>query len=840
MSGTGLSERKMKQVLLLYRFNPYRNRRIIRYTSTEEYIGNPNNESGHINAGSYLSVPYPVNFAYRDGVNTSMKVNLGGWDTPDYLLIISRENNQDIIESRWFVMDADFRSGNLAELQLRRDMIADYYSEVLEAPCFVEKATLNPFDPFIFNAENITVNEIKQSEELLQDRSKCAWVVGYINPTEATAGTISAKESIEVDAAYASKAQFEEAFTSLGVYNYIKFPANTQDLPTTASSKENVVDFYGLVLALDRTNYTAPELKRYGKVFYTWHPGETPERAWYETYHTAAEIHSASDVDSVNAAPYKTTIPGLWSSITNNRIKNDLADVQDLLESGIDTYLDLHREVQTLSGYNNKKVKIGDVYYQFKLHSDIISEEGDEIDINTTANNNIVRALNSMSCWDSVDSITTDYGAWASVFAREYTLEAEVISTAGVAITLTGNERACAKLPYKVFCIPYSNNGTIKMRYNGGSLNMTGDLALSVAKAFSMQFTGAQALYDIQLLPYCPDPAIIYGDHDILLPSNNTKTTIVTDGAETPTTIGYIYWCADNTGSFDITKNITVENVKVESITEKYRISSPNWNGQFEFNPAKNGGVTKFNIDYTYKPHMPYIHINPDFGRLYGEDFDDARGLICSGDFSLPQTSVAWNTYEIQNKNYQNQFKRDIDNMELTQSIQMRQQIAGAITGTLGGAVSGGATGAALGGLPGMLIGGAVGAGMSAIGAGLDVKYQRQLNEEAIDYRRDQFGFQLENIKALPQNLTNVGAMTANNKLWPVLEHYSCTNEEKQALVDKLYYNGMTVNRIGTMADFLQPDYSYIKGKLIRLTIDEDNHFIESIANEIDRGVFIK
>ena len=50
----------------------------------------------------------------------------------------------------------------------------------------------------------------------------------------------------------------------------------------------------------------------------------------------------------------------------------------------------------------------------------------------------------------------------------------------------------------------------------------------------------------------------------------------------------------------------------------------------------------------------------------------------------------------------------------------------------------------------------------------------------------------------------------------------------------------MSVNRIGTIAAFLQPTESYIKGKLIRLTIDEDNHFIEAIANEIDRGVFIK
>ena len=826
----------MKQVLLLYRFNPYRNRRIIRYTTVEEYIGNPNNESGHINAGSYLSVPYPVNFAYRDGVNTSMKVNLGGWDTPDYLLIISRENNQDIIESRWFVMDADFRSGNLAELQLRRDMIADYYSEVLEAPCFIEKATLNASDPFIFNAENITVNEIKKSEELLQDRSKCAWVVGYINPTEATAGTITSKESIDIDGSYANAQAFEDAYEALGVYDYIKFPANSQGLPTASTQRARVSKSYGVILGINRTNYVAPELKQYGKVYYIWSKGGTISRAWYYTYNNVSELQ---DPDDINVAPYKTTIPGLWNSITNNRIKNDLAEVQDQLESGLDEYFSLHG-IDAISIYDGKQIKIGNTYYKLNVRQYYDEEEQDPetIKINTTTNNAIVNAINSMSCWDSVDNVTTDNGAWAAVLDDKYEIVAEEISTAELNITLTGDERACAKLPYKVFCLPYSREGAITVHVGLTTITMAGDLALSVAKAISVKYTGANQLYDVQLLPYCPDQSIIKGEREITFPSGNSKTTFIKN--ENDINIGALYWVPNNTGSFDITKNISVNNVKVESITEKYRISSPNWNGQFEFNPAKNGGVSKFNIDYTYKPHTPYIHINPDFGRLYGEDFDDARGLICSGDYSLPQTSNAWNTYEIQNKNYQNQFQRDIDNLELTQSIQMKQQIAGAITGAVGGAISGGATGAAVGGLPGMLIGGAVGAGMSAIGAGLDVKYQKQLNEEAIDYRRDQFGFQLENIKALPQNLTNVGAMTANNKLWPVLEHYSCTNEEKQALVDKLYYNGMTVNRIGTMADFLQPDYSYIKGKLIRLTIDEDNHFIESIANEIDRGVFIK
>lgn len=50
---------------------------------------------------------------------------------------------------------------------------------------------------------------------------------------------------------------------------------------------------------------------------------------------------------------------------------------------------------------------------------------------------------------------------------------------------------------------------------------------------------------------------------------------------------------------------------------------SPNFNGQFEFSLAKNKqDITSFNVDYTYKPYAPYIHVNPIFNPdgLYGKD----------------------------------------------------------------------------------------------------------------------------------------------------------------------------------------------------------------------------
>ena len=66
---------------------------------------------------------------------------------------------------------------------------------------------------------------------------------------------------------------------------------------------------------------------------------------------------------------------------------------------------------------------------------------------------------------------------------------------------------------------------------------------------------------------------------------------------------------------YDNTKAV---DIKVSDACDMYRLVSPNYNGQFEFSLAKNGSINYFNVDYNYKPHTPYIHINPDFAGLYG------------------------------------------------------------------------------------------------------------------------------------------------------------------------------------------------------------------------------
>jgi len=270
---------------------------------------------------------------------------------------------------------------------------------------------------------------------------------------------------------------------------------------------------------------------------------------------------------------------------------------------------------------------------------------------------------------------------------------------------------------------------------------------------------------------------------------------------------------------------------KVINQCDTYRLCSPNYASIFEFNLLKTGSITKFNVDCTYKPYSPYIHINPNWSKLYGEDYDDTRGLICQGDFSLPIINDQWINYQIQNKNYLNSFNRQIDSIELQNKYAKQSDIINASVGAVQGAMSG----AAIGG-----VAGAVGGGLLSAAAGAqDVYINEKLRNDALDLTKDQFNYSLDNIKSLPNTLARVGAFDYNNKLFPILEYYSCSEQEKEIFKNKMLYNGMTIMRVDKINSFSIGNKNYVKGKLIRCeTLDEATHEFNTIANELNKGAY--
>lgn len=428
-----------------------------------------------------------------------------------------------------------------------------------------------------------------------------------------------------------------------------------------------------------------------------------------------------------------------------------------------------------------------------------------------------------------------------------------------------GNRVNLDSAPYAMFCIPYSD--ALKIYYtdlNTPKFTASKSIALALAQQIAKE-VGADSVFDMQLLPFCPlqnklsringEPAFNYNN---IVSNRIDLITIGSSGTETRTeNVARIYWCPTNQFSFSVNANVTGLEIwltepltaleaKIRNETKMFRLCSPNYQGQFEFNPMKNHGVDFFEIDCTYQPINPYIHVVPKFKtftvyntNLYGKDFDDARGLICGGDFSLPQETSAWANYQQNNKNFQASFDRQIQNMETMNKYQMISQVASSTVGALQGA----GTGAFIG--SGMALGGpngaAIGAGISGVGGIIDSIMLSAQQKETLDYTKDQFGYQMGNIKAMPNSVSKSSPFTNNNKIFPVLEFYRCTTQEEEALIEKLKYNGMTIGRIGKIKDWLLDDYSYIKGKLIMLdSIEEDYHTVVEIAQELDKGIRAK
>ena len=245
----------------------------------------------------------------------------------------------------------------------------------------------------------------------------------------------------------------------------------------------------------------------------------------------------------------------------------------------------------------------------------------------------------------------------------------------------------------------------------------------------------------------------------------------------------------------------------------------------------------------TLLPYQSWLRIRPEFKYYNGINFDDSRGLVISGSMQLTQLSDAWAEYQYSNMNYeaiQNtsiQYQKDVNNITNQKNI-----ISGSINAISAG-ISGATGGALIGGPIGGIIGGVIGAGASTGGLIADQYYDRKLQNMALDYSQDMYNLTLGNIKGQTATISKLTALNNNFKWWPYIEFSECTDTEYKAIENKFKYNGMTVNRIGQLKDFENPNGEYyLKGKLIRFEDDIDGmdyNMMNMIADEVNKGFFI-
>lgn len=745
-----------------------------------------------------------VNFNPNDGVRTEHIINYpSDAATPDYLLVYDEDDN---IVYRWFVLDAVRLRNGQYRMILKRDVIADYIYQVITSTCIVHKGYINDYnDPAIYNKDG-NYNRIKKAEHALRDETRIPWVVGYIN----------------------------------------KDTADTTVSTTFADISDAYLEVDGI------TNW-----EHYNKT-YTWNISAT---TWFNLYfkpdgvlnycYPGAYAFTKTNLIEKEKTTTSIPIPATGFVYTHSRNSSYLQDVENLLaniRSGneyfnlLNDWLDTRYDVideDNLIPFNGKIIKDTSTGISYRVQLNY----GDGTYSKVNAPSSLVSYLDANlvdpTYPDQLDgesnSQTWQIGISTSTVSVELTQIMTYIKT-----TVTADRNHLEDAPYDMFCIPY---GKLGVRY--GTLtekfNTNKDAAIAMATAISEQL-GANC-FDIQLLPYFPCQEILRSD-DTDLRVARTKFNLIYDNSDNP--ISVMIWARKSEFTFNISNSLSNLPVQYDALSKKvrhetlmYRICSPNYASAFEFSPAANNGVTKYIVSCTYKPYDPYMHINPYFNEdgLYGGNYNDARGLICSGDFSLTQVNDAWVNYQLQNKNFQRMFDRQIESLELQQRVGKIQDVVGSIVGTGQGAATGAIMGAPGGGY-GMAAGAILG-GVSSLAGGIaDISLNQQLRQDQLNLTRFNFNAQLDNIRALPDTLTKVSTLNPQNKLFPFVEVYEATDDEIKLCRESITWQGMTINRIATINNYRDIDgESFVQATLLRSDI-RDNHLVTAIADELSQGVY--
>ena len=663
-----------------------------------------------------------TNFIPGNGISTTHVINYG-WglnDNPDYVVVTDSSNN---ILSRWFVIDADRTRAGQYSLTLKRDILADEIDNILEAPAFITIGKLLDTDPMIFNDEAIKVNQILNSEVLLKDETGVPWIVAYLpkhgQEIKDEQGNVINWEGKTVNGLSAlPNADFTfnslgEALTAMGtgqrILTSFKAKANFSDNPDYSA--------YYVDVKYENSNYS-----------YSSTGILPPSGYFYYSYYPSSEWYGRRN-DSLAT--------GLTSGIRSDH--------------GIHTTLTAYSSI--LSQYNGKTISVDGRIYRVNItftSETVINRENYE----GSSTNTYLNVKNALINNEVIDSVNGN--ASQIIYTYYYGYKSPNITFTeilGININfeISSTRRSLRDQPYDMICLPYKDpsGNKVTIYKNNVEVDYDPDAMLNLATNLITTY-GSSVVYDVQVLPYCPVRDLVGANGDILFGTLDIGPRVTPIKDDNDNEVGYVFYCYESSATFDIPYVISSDNPKLSHITEVYRLSSPNYDGEYEFDPFMNGGVEYFNVDFTYLPYQPWIKINPNYKYLYGEDLNDSRGLICGGNYSISQMNDAWANFQMNNVNYQNIFDRQIKNMKFNNKMQLIDQSISAGTSAI-------TQGLGIGGLINPIAG--VGSGIaSALGGGVDLFITRQKQKEALGYTRDNFNYNLQNVQALPQTISKVTA----------------------------------------------------------------------------------
>lgn len=735
---------------------------------------------------------------------------------PDYVIV-----GPGVI-ARYFVTKITHVSGSQYSYHLVRDVLADYDSW-LSDPAIIHRASEIPVSyDFAKYKKDMQLSQVKTSETLLKDRPDGrGWIVGYL-----TKNLITANSSVKVTKTPTAYSSVVDDVSSLEGKTY-----------AYTSGEYYAIAVYFNNGLIDK-HYVFAELGGIDPYF-SWSEisGQSVivgQYAWFLFKNSAIQFKNSSE--SKVETRMEAQMRNLRSAILSNHVFNAYNEMTDEVRALSDGGIIYDRASQ-----KTYRVKVKHGYE--KIQAGFTEAEMESL------NNAFTDKAHKASPYSSLNY----YIIW--VFTETFSFE-EFTEDKIVRVDLPANHTQTTDSAFDVFAIPLGGTITINKVDTTGATVSTEDIAIDDSYCMDIvngiihnykYSTEATGLIDIQWLPYGPD--------QIVIPANAEMENYIRV-AGTTTKVGILYWlpsCQLEKTLTDYTISVPTDalTARIEQETHAYRLCSPNQASMFDFSAVNNNGVTGYNIDIAFKPFTPYICVAPIFAGLYGSNFDDGRGLILSGDFSLDQSTNEWVSYKYANKNYELIFNRQIASMDISNSYAIQQanqekttdilNIFGSTAkGAGAGAFVGAKTGTPYGAVAGAVIGGATSLTDSIVQTVFNrqnMATESQLRTFARNEAIRQYQYQLGNIQARADTVTKISAFNPNFKIYPILEEYSCTAQEQSILTNGIKWNGLSLEQFGRIEDFTQ-DGTFIQATLLRDTAVPQQIF-EAINNELEQGVYL-
>ena len=536
--------------LLLLHYNNYFNRIVKKENTIADYKA----------ADADYKEVSNINLNPGDGVNTSLILGLGqngsifDGDEFDYLVAYEVVDNANVINSRWFIIEQDRERAGQFELTLKRDVLVDNYNDVVNSPIFLEKGFINDVnDPLLYNSESMNLNQIKQLEIPLKDETESGWVVGYI-PSDAFPKVEPQYDRVEKKVTTPMEADFEiDNINDWSYWQYCLSNPNYKLMADSAGKRKVTVKIRSEDRHADYRSFRVDMVT----ANYTFYPNSTDAGTYSQQnsgyIKTSTTLEYPQWYQDYGPVTFKqgTINAGICNNIFNP-VRNNSA-----FNTALNTILGTGINIGDTSALRRLQDKIildatTNKYYRISVIS--ISESNPiTVTSSTTGGQAALTALKNAMYYPN--------GAGGSL-QGEYTTFTASNSSTSYAIKLTNigdsfyvdlnSDRAHLNdAPYDMFCIPFSD--TLKLKFDSTEFTCSKNVALSMATEIARDL-GSGNVYDVQLLPYCPNRTLVVnsGSPSSVLNLASVKYDLIKESV-TNSPKSAVIWCTESTFQVPIT-----------------------------------------------------------------------------------------------------------------------------------------------------------------------------------------------------------------------------------------------------------------------------------------------